>query len=176
MPEPASLMPRAISPPVAPVFPGFVGVLDKAVKRIVEIARQAGGHRARRCVHYQRSVLRRRHAPQRQHPDDAGVRRREAAGVDGQHRALERCGRHGAGLDLDGREGDLPGGLAPAGSEVDLARRAAALGHRYHDGQHPPAEVSPGRSVGRSRRRAYWREAHRGHRAQVWRPTLSRRR
>ena len=140
-------------------IPGFVGVLDKAVKRIVEIHDKPGDIEPGDVFITNDPVLRRRHPPQRQHPHDAGVCRRQAAGVDGQHRALERCGWHGSGLHLDGCEGDLPGGLAPAGREADLARRADTVGDRHHDGQHPSAEVSARRSVGGCCRRPDRREA-----------------
>ncbi len=45
-------------------IPTFVGVLDKAVKRIVDL-HGLGQYRRRRLLHHQRPLLWRRHSPQR---------------------------------------------------------------------------------------------------------------
>ena len=59
-------------------IPAFVGVLDKAVKRIIEL-NGAGRDPARRHLRHQRPVLRRRHAPERRRARDAGLRRRASS-------------------------------------------------------------------------------------------------
>ena len=48
--------------------------------------------------------------------------RRPADRLDGEHRALERRRRDGAGLDLERGDRDLPGGPAPPGREADRRR------------------------------------------------------
>ena len=124
---------RATSPPRVPASRRSSASLDKAVKRIVEL--NAGEPiRARRRLRHERPVLRRRHPPQRRRARDARLRRGRAGRVDGEHRALERRRRDGAGLDLDRGARDLPGGPAAAGREAGLGGRADPLGRRDHEG------------------------------------------
>ena len=94
-------------------IPAFVGVLDKAVMRIIELNGAPDAIRPGRHLRHQRPVLRRRHAPERHRARDAGLPRRPADRLDGEHRALERRRRDGARLDLERGERDLPGGPAP---------------------------------------------------------------
>ena len=56
-------------------IPGFIGVLDKAVKRILEI-HPPEQISPRRRLHHKRPLLRRRHPPQRRRARDAGLRGR----------------------------------------------------------------------------------------------------
>ena len=104
-------------------IPSFVGVLDKAVKRILELHGAAGAIRPGDVfvtndpfyggvTHLNDVVL--------AMPVFAG---RQARRVDGEHRALERRRRDGARLDLRGGDGDLPGGPAAAGGEADRRGR-----------------------------------------------------
>ena len=79
--------------------------------------------------------------------------------MDGEHRALERRRRDGAGLDLERGEGDLPGGPAAAGDQADLRGRAEPLRGRGHEGEQPPPRLPAGRHVGGHRRRARGRAA-----------------
>jgi N-methylhydantoinase B/oxoprolinase/acetone carboxylase alpha subunit len=65
-------------------IPAFVGVLDKAVRVIIERAK--GEVRPGDVFGHQRPLLRRRHASERHHRGDAGVRGRHADRLDGQHR------------------------------------------------------------------------------------------
>ena len=109
-------------------IPAFVGVLDKAVMRIIELNGEPGEIAPGRHLRHERPLLRRRHAPERRRARHAGVRRRAADRLDGEHRALERRRRDGAGLDLDRRDRDLPGG--PAHSRREAGRRRASRSSR----------------------------------------------
>ena len=90
-------------------IPAFIGVLDKAVKVIVEEVRQAWRDRAGRRVRHQRSLLWRRHPSERHHRRHAGIRRRAHHRLDRQHRPQFRRRRHGAGLADRRGDRDLPG-------------------------------------------------------------------
>ena len=122
-------------------IPAFVGVLDKAVMRIIELNGEPGRDRPGRHLRHQRPVLRRRHAPERRRARDAGLPRRAADRLDGEHRALERRRRHGAGLDLDRRDRALPGGAAasrassssPAGQPIESVMRIIEVNSRLPD-------------------------------------------
>ena len=131
----------ATSPRPAPASPAFVGVLDKAVKRMHRAATAPGDDPARRHLRHQRPVLRRRHAPERRRARDAGVRRRRADRLDGEHRPLERRRRHGARLDLERGARDLPGGPAASGGQAVAGGRADRVGAGDHEGQQPAARL-----------------------------------
>ena len=141
-------------------IPAFVGVLDKAVQRVIELNDPDeirpgdvfvtndpfyGG-----VTHLNDVVL--------VMPVFADGR---AGRVDGEHRALERRRRDGAGVDLERGEGDLPGGAAAAGGQADLGGSADPAGDADHEVQQPAAGLPAGRHVGGHRRRARRRAADR---------------
>ena len=149
--------PRVVA---APGIPAFVGVLDKAVKRIIELNAEPGEIEPGRRLRHQRPVLRRRHPSERHRPRHAGVRRRRARRLDREHRALERRRRHGAGLDLDrgAREIFQEGLRLPAIKLIDQGEPIDSV-MRHHEGQLAPARLPPGRHVGGHRRGPHRRAA-----------------
>ena len=60
-------------------IPAFVGVLDKAVKRIIELNGEPGEIAPGRRLRHERPVLRRRHASERRRAGDARLRRRTSS-------------------------------------------------------------------------------------------------
>ena len=134
-------------------IPAFVGVLDKAVQRIIEL-NDAGRDPARRHLRHERSVLRRRHASERRRARDAGLRRRRARS---RGRRTSRTGTTSAGWcrarSRTRRSEIFQEGLRlPA---VKLDRRRASRSSsvmRDHEGEQPAARLPAGRHVGRHRR------------------------
>jgi N-methylhydantoinase B len=137
-------------------IPAFIGVLDKAVKVIVEI-RQAGRHRAGRRLRHQRSLLWRRHPPERHRRHDAGLRRRAHHRLDRQHRPQFRRRRHGARLACPAMRPRFPGRPAPAGHQDHLQGRADPLGDGHHQGQLAHAGRARRRRLGGDRLGAHRR-------------------
>ncbi len=148
-------------------IPAFIGVLDKSVKAILrKFPDPATIHRRRRLRH-QRPVLRWRHAPQRRDLRHAGLRRRRARRLDGQHRPLERHRRHDAGLDVDRGGADLPGGPAAPGDQGDRQGRRQRRRHGHHDRQLAPPRLPPRRHVGGDRGGPHRRAAARRDREEI---------
>ena len=94
-------------------IPAFIGVLDKAVKAIVEV-QPARGHRAGRRLRHQRSLLRRRHASQRHRRRDAGLRRRRASSPGRPTSPTESTSAAWCRARSRPTRRDLPGGAAAA--------------------------------------------------------------
>ena len=103
-------------------IPAFVGVLDKAVKRIIELNGEPGaigpGDIFVTNDPFYGGVT---------HLNDVVLAMPVFAGrppdrLDGEHRALERRRRHGARVDLDRRDRDLPGGPAPSRGQARRRR------------------------------------------------------
>ena len=132
-------------------IPGFIGVLDKAVMAILEKFDDPATIRPGDVFATSDPVPRRRHPPERRGLRHAGVRRRRDHRLDREHRPLERRRRDGAGLDVDRRDGDLPGGVAPAGHQGHRGRPSEPGGHGHHGRQLPPAGLPARRHVGGDR-------------------------
>ena len=140
-------------------IPTFVGVLDKAVKRIVDL-HGLDKHPRRRLLHHQRPLLWRRHASERRGHRVAGLRRRRVRRLGGIDRPLERRRRQDAGLDGGRRLGDFPGRPAPSGREA--VRAAASRSPRSSTSSRPTraCRISCAAICGRRSRRAARPSAH----------------
>ena len=111
-----------------------------------------GPHGARRHLHLQRSLRRRRHAPARHLHRQADLLRGQAVGLGLLARAPLRCRRHRRRLQRALRPRDLPGRPAHPLCEVHRGRQARA-GHLGHGGdQRAPARQGDGRPAVPARR------------------------
>ena len=123
-------------------IPAFVGVLDKAVKRIIEV--NAGPTRfARGHLCHQRPLLRRRHPSERRRAGDARLCRGRRVAWTANIAHWNDVGGMVPGS-ISNEPGDLPGGLAPPRNQARFRRHADRVRHGDHEMQQPPPRLPRG--------------------------------